>query len=312
MNANDDQPAPTWRKIKRWAGYTLGAALLIACIVMALRGGDWQRLAEVEPSTFGWLILLVVLSLFFSTNVFSLLTIPYAPEEKPVPWIVMLALISASTLLNYLPLRPGLIGRAAFLKKYYDIAYRSSVRILLIAITISATIYGSIFALGLRHHCPDFLITLLLAGAFILALLGAGMHVLHLLVRKRFRAATHMWYLTGVAIHRFSEVAIATIRLMIVFHLLDVDIYFSHAAILATCGMFITLVGITPNGLGLREWLYGLIAASGFFGGDVEGGLRLGLQVALIDRAAESLVVIPSGLAGMVYLKNKPRRSQRS
>ena len=48
--------------------------------------------------------------------------------------------------------------------------------------------------------------------------------------------------------------------------------------------------------------------ASGFFGGDVQAGLELGLAAGLVDRAAEVLVMGPMGTASIVYLFRRARR----
>ena len=308
MNANDDQPAPTWRKIKRWAGYTLGAVLLIACIVMAVRGGDWQLLARAAWEDVAAVLGIILLNALTSSVIFWYLTRPFEQPDCPIPLERMLALIAASSLLNYLPLRAGLIGRAAYLKREHGIGYRQSVTVLFVAIALSAMIYAMfLLAVLLPQHYGD--IPLIIATGMVIVVSAAAYVTLN-----RLKSNTVGRWAEGGSIAlvlRTMEVALTSLRLSLIFGMVGYDLRLTEAVVLATCGMFITLVGITPNGLGLREWLYGLIAASGFFGGDVKGGLQLGLQVALIDRAAEALVVIPSGLAGMVYLKNKSRRSRR-
>lgn len=309
MIESSDQPASTWRRLKRRVGYVLGAALLIACVVTALRGGDWQRLSQAGWDQVAAVLAIILVTLLTSSVIFWYLTRPFEQPDRPIPLERMLALIAASTLLNYLPMRPGLIGRAAYLKQQYRIGYRQSVTVLLVAIVLSTLVYVLFLSVVLLPQRYGNIPRVVIAVGLVLVLSFAAYFVLN-----RFKAETAWQWIGGVAIAlilRALEVVLTAIRLCLVFEILGHELHFTEAVIFATCGMFITLVGITPNGLGLREWLYGLIASSGFFAGDVEGGLQLGLQVALIDRAAEALVVVPAGLAGMGYLKSKPRRSRR-
>jgi len=64
------------------------------------------------------------------------------------------------------------------------------------------------------------------------------------------------------------------------------------------------------NGLGLREWIVGLAAGSGFLGIAAVRGLEVGVAVSIIDRAAEVLVVVPTGLLGIAWLAHRRRTMQ--
>lgn len=308
MDEQPEQPAAPRHRLRRITGYILGAALLIACIVVAVQQGDWAALGEAPPHIITALLGLVAANVVLSGLVFSFITRPFEPPGRRVGLVEMQALIAASTLLNYLPLRPGLIGRAAYLKRGHGITYRASGGVLVVVLVISAIAYAVGLATALWTAPTDGRSTLVRVffTVAIPAAAAAAVAIVHRASQRRTipgvveNAATAM-------LPRAGEMVLTALRLSLVFGVIGQAIEMREAVILATCGMFITLVGLTPNGLGLREWLYGAIAASGFFSGDVEGGLQLGLTAALVDRAAEAAVVVPAGLMSMVYLKRRAR-----
>ncbi len=303
---------PAARTVRRWAGYLIGAGLLIAGLVPAVRGGDWSALAEAPRHLVIGLLGLVAVNLVLTGRVFSLVTRPFEQAGSPVGGMEMQGLIAASTLLNYLPMRAGLVGRAAYLKHQHGIGYRNSAIILAIVMGVSTAVY----ALGCMVALYDITAAgrLLIAHVFFASAVPAGVAVIVMLgmriVHQRARAGVVESAATAV-IPRAGELCATAGRLWLVFAVIGHRIDMREAIVLASCGMFITLVGLTPNGLGLREWFYGLIAASGFFGGDVQGGLELGLTAAMVDRAAEAMVVLPAGLVSGGYLRRKMRRRAR-
>ncbi len=309
MHENQPQPASRWRTVRRAIGYALGAGLLIACIIIAVRQGDWSALMQSDVRIVLLLLLGVALSVLITGVVFAFVTWAFTPTG-PVTFVEMQALIAGSALLNYLPFRPGLLGRAAYLRRRHGISYRKSGLILLVVLGISAAVY--VVELAIYLWWPEGL------GWSIghIALFAVTVLVSILLARSTPRRPLGLRRILGGSLPflvalRMLDVWATAGRLVCAFAVLNHSLPFREAVILATCGMFITLVGITPNGLGLREWLYGAIAASGFFGGDVEGGLQLGLQAALVDRAAEALVIVPTGLGSLWYLKKKMKRAVR-
>ena len=317
MNDRSDRVESPWRRVRRWVGYLLGAALLIACIVVATRGADWSKLADADGELVFVMIFAVAFTVMTTSMLFWVVTLCFMPPGRRMHYWEMLGLIAASTLLNYLPLRPGLVGRAAYHKRMHGLNYRTTAVILLIVVLLSALLYAVLLAVMLWRP-TEFLIHMAWAMA-VLAIVLAAILRPRLAVRSGTLApnANRLRLLAGDAggiffwlCFRMFEVIAMAGRLLAAFMIVGrpIDIY--EALMLATCGMFITLVGLTPNGLGLREWFYGLIAASGFFGGDVEAGLQLGLAAGLIDRAAEVLVVAPTGTASIFYLFRRSRKAE--
>lgn len=286
-----------WRQWRRRFGYLLGAVLLGACIVAAGRGGDFSALAGNWPLGLG-LGGLVVINIALTGLVFTCLTRPFEQPGRPVGIIEMQALIAASTLANYLPLRPGLFGRATYLKLRHGIALTDSLRILVAAIVISLVVYAlcllGVVLMGERAAGA-------LGGVLVIIAVGAG-----LMWSVQLVSATGRVRYAGVAaLVRCVDTLVVIGRVMLAFAIIGRPISLAEATVLATSGMFITLLGITPNGLGLREWLYGLIAGAGLFGGDVGAGLELGLAAALVDRAAEAAAAIALGTVSLWWLRRQ-------
>jgi hypothetical protein len=318
---NDNRPAPAaghdtgadadtspglhpGRRLRRAIGYLFGAGLLIASIAVAVRGADWSALAGAEPGLIVLLVVLAGLNLLLSGLIFWLVTVPMGPVP-PMGFVSMTALIAASTLLNYLPLRPGLIGRAAYLKRFHNLPYRASIMILLIVIGVSAAVYALALVVMLVPTLRAGWSLWMLIGLVGLATVG------HFIMRRVPIVACGIgkacgvcggWRIMAWLLVRWLDLMVTAARIGAAFAIMGWALDLHEMIILASCGMFITLLGLTPNGLGLREWLYGLIAAGGYFAGDVEAGLGLALSAAVIDRAAEVLIIAPTGAAALAWL----------
>ncbi len=309
IDVQNDGEGGGWRgaKVRRWLGYVVAVGLLVWWIVMAVGGGggeggaDWEKLFSADWRGLAGVLGCVVIQFLCCGLVFYVISGPFEVGEGKLGVTGMQAMIAGSALLNYVPLRAGLLGRVAYLKRQHGIGYRASIWILILVSGVSVVVLGVMFVVSLLIVDGD---TGLLVMGMLLGVgpmfaegmigLGKGGDV----KRKRMISGV----LQGL-MYRFVETMVVAARLYFVFAIVGIEIGSREAVILATSGMFITMVGVTPNGLGLREWLYGLIAASGFFGGDVESGLALGLTAGLVDRAAETLVTVPAGLVGLAWLK---------
>lgn len=314
-----------WKTLRRWVGWPLAIILLGAAIVLAAREADWQAAARADPMLMLKLLVAVLGSLYFTGLIYRWITRLFELDERPVGFFEMQAIIAASTLLNFLPFKAGLVGRAVYLKRVHGIGYRASMvsffTIFVISILVYGYLLGTVLFFGTLGQTD-----LLDSGGAMEATLVVGFAVMVIVgglilptllshaqpdeVARPIEAYAwwerSVWLLKGLII-RGIDAAIMSARVYFAFLILGVTISPSEAIILATAGMFLAMLGITPNGLGLREWLYGLIAASGFFGGDVATGLQLGISAALIDRAAEILIFTPAGLISIAWLRRRLR-----
>ncbi len=260
----------------------LGAVLLLGAIAVAVRQPDWSALREASPA---WAALLggIVLVNLLTLGLLNWIVTRSFDANPPVGLTRMAALIAASALLNYLPLRPGLLGRAAYLKLHHALPLRQSFLILLIitgagALT-SAVMIGLLLLRPEDWPLPGLLL-LAIGSCFAPPLARWALH----------RPIVDAWSWLAL---RTAIVLLAGTRLWIAFTLIGHPVSFDRALLAAAAGMLATLAGVTPNGLGLREWI---IAAASPVG-------AAGLAAALIDRAVEVVIIIPTGLIALRSLK---------
>ncbi|MAE61497.1 MAG: hypothetical protein CMJ49_09100 [Planctomycetaceae bacterium] len=315
MPDSTTQIDPSKRRLRLWIFYPLALGLIVASAVVAVRDTDFSPLSRADPATVALLLGLVIVNALITAVLFWSVTIPFAHDDQPVRFADMTALVFAGTLLNYLPLRPGLIGRAAYLKHRHNIGYRHTTIALILVIIGSVLVYAVVGGATLitdPAHTPWWIgiaLVFFIASGLARPWLAKWGHReslgLNPRVLARWSGLAGLAPLTAWLIVRWTDLLTTAARLFIAFNLVGHPIGIPEAIVLASAGMFITLVGPMPNGIGLREWLYGLIAASGLFTGDVEGALQLALAAGLIDRAAEVLIILPSGVISLAYLKKR-------
>lgn len=271
------------RSARRFAPL-VGGVLLLAAIVVVLSSGttlDAVRtsLAAAPGDRIALLLLSVLASVVLSGWLFHLLTNRFGH----VGFIEMQSLMAATTLANYLPLRPGLLGRVLWHKRRNDIRARDALRTILEAALLTA--------LSLAVMVPTILVARAANLPLGLALAAPAIIAAALLVKRSFRPLVLAWLI------RYAETLLTGLRYHIAFELVGSPVAAETSLAIACVSMVASLVPLVSNGLGLREWAVGLLAP-------VLAGATLdeGLAAELINRAAEVLVVIPTGLLGAWWL----------
>src|SRR5690606_24408103 len=140
-------------------------------------------LGDASPAMLAVLLAAVVANLVLVGLLFWLVTRPF--DARPaVPVATMLALIAASGLLNNLPLRPGLVGRSLYLKRYHALPHRQSVLVLLMVMALGGLVLGGvglvIVLTPVAHHVK----AILLAIAALLALTPITGPAMRLVARR--------------------------------------------------------------------------------------------------------------------------------
>ena len=120
--------APPSRPL-RWAGVVIATALLAAAIVVVVRQHDaigqaLDTMRQPAASNLGLLLGSVLANLLLTGLLFTVLISRYGKVGR----VEMQALIAAATLLNFLPLRPGLFGRIAYHRTFNAIPAAASVK----------------------------------------------------------------------------------------------------------------------------------------------------------------------------------------
>jgi hypothetical protein len=262
----------------------LGLLLVVAAIVVVVRERELLHasLASLKAASLEQIALLLgsmVGGVLLTGCVFWLLTIRFGR----VSFVEMQALMAATTLANYLPLRPGLVARIAWHSSRHGIGPVQSLRTVVEAMGLSA--------LGLAALVP-MLALVQWAGlplwAALAAPCGAGLAATAF-VRSKLLALA--------AVLRYCEMLLTALRYHVAFELIGAPVPASTSCAIACVSMIASLVPFVSNGLGLREWAIGLLAP--LLAGAT---LAQGLSAELVHRAAELAVVVPTGLIGMALL----------
>lgn len=291
---NDDARVGAVR-LPRWVqmtGLIAGVAMIVAAIVVVMRQGDaatdaWRAISS--PSI-GHLILLIVavpVNIVLTAALFSVLIARYGK----VRIIEMQALIASATLLNFLPLRPGLFGRVAYHKMVNNIRARDSAKTIVQAMGVSI---GVACALALCIVVSR-VMTIPLWTAALAPIIGltVGLGV----------ASVRIWALAGLI--RYIEVGVWATRYYAAFELIGRPIGVDAAVAFACISTVATLIPFVSNGLGVREWAIGLTAPL-----LTANKLQLGMGITadLVNRAVELVVITILGLISLAYLAQIRKR----
>lgn len=290
--ANQGATKATSRTRLGWLGLAIGGALLVAAIIAVISQREslsdaLDALAHPPPILIAALFGCVCLNMLLTGGMFSVLMSKYGR----VGVIEMQALIAASSLLNYLPARPGLFARVAYHKIVNDISVRHSTSVVLQALAITlliAAMLGVILLACAQLDVP------LVAGV-----IAPPLALLAMVGHQRWRVGAL------AALVRYLEVFVWAARYHICFHLLGSPISLETSLALACVSMFVSLVPFLSNGLGLREWAVG--GASNLLVGFTT---MLGVTADLVNRAAELVIVLLAGLIAIAHLTRRARRAK--
>lgn len=287
-------------------GRALGLILALGLLAAAI-GAVWAQrdvvsratdhLREAPPWLLAAVFLLPLVSWLTTSITFWLLSKRYAP----VPASDMTALIGAAWLLNHLPLRPGMVGRVAYHKAYHGMAVADAVRVMVSAMILTAASLGALVIVAAALPLVDApgAQYLALATPTLLCLLAAiASHA----VAPRF--SREIWALFFRALDMLSWTA----RYVIVFRLLGEPVSLERVVAVTAVGQVAMLVPITGSGVGIREWAVGLTLTALAAAGSREEAAAIGLTADLINRAAETLLAVPVGLACTAWLARARRR----
>lgn len=268
----------------------IGAGLLVAAIVAVWLGRErlvaaGDALRDPAPIPSAGILLAVAANLVLTGLFFHALLGPHVRIGR-LGRGEMVAVMSGASLLNYLPLRPGLPARLAYHRAVHGIPLRASSLVLVQAIALSA---AAAIALVLLTHLSG-TNTALLTG-----LLG-GLAVA-LAVATRVRAA-RPW--PAAALIRLVEIGCIALRSAAAFALVGVRIGPAAATAFAAVAVIATMIPLTSNGLGLREWATGLVAPV-----IADVPMEVAVLADLVARAAELLV---TAIAGSIALAHLGRR----
>jgi len=275
----------------------LGLALVGGAVYVAVGQVDWSSLGQASTADLLKPAAAVAANLILTGLLLHVITRSFN-AKPPVQANTMIKLVCVSGLLNMLPLRPGLLGRAAYLKAKHELPLHQSVLCLLITFILGGLVLGVTSAavlLAPAEHAITAMWTVLVLLALISPLTG--------LVARRVlqRPIINSWLWTPL---RIADMLAGGVKLYLAFKILGQPIAFEQALALRAVGSLVDMLPITPNGLGLREWVQGGLASwSNIAQGPV------GIAASLIERAVEAIVLILLGLISMALLRRQPATS---
>jgi len=289
---DDVDPAAARRNRLRVIGLIVGFAMLAAAVAFVLRERATveQALQSIRSANI-FLALLVPITVLGNIVLTALLIRRLLSRFGRIGVCEMLALIAAASLFNYLPMRPGLVGRMGYHKKYHGIKLRDSFRAMLEAVALGGLCTAWVLgAAGISFFSRTAFVVVALAPIAILplaAVLARGM--------------ISLW--CEAALYRYLDLLVTAVRYHIVFELIGSPIDAPTAAVLAGISITATLIPFLSNGIGLREWLVGLFAPL------LESGEAVNQTIAitadLVNRSAELVVVLIAGLIAFSYLAHR-------
>ena len=281
------------RRIVRIAAFIVALALLVAAVVAILRSAptiEQVRAAVVHPDPIKVLLCVAALlvNLIACGGIFHALLARFGRIGR----FEMVQLIATSSVLNYLPLRPGLVGRIAHQDVVNGIPLRrSAVSVVEAGIVCAFSIVWLAGAVAVAQW----------SGMHLLGWIMAAMPSLGWCARRSADPTTAQRLLNSLAWRQVDLLAWGT-RYWAVFGLLGVSLSPLDCARAVCIGGAANLVPFIGNGLGIREWAIGLAGERmALWSTDV------GLAAELLNRAADIAVAVPIGIICAVPIGRRLR-----
>ncbi|MFK7758984.1 MAG: hypothetical protein AB8C13_03435 [Phycisphaerales bacterium] len=192
----------------------------------------------------------------------------------------MIVLVGSAWLFNYLPMRPGLIGRMGYHKSVNKIRLRDSFQCSVWSGVLAGVSNGIMLIVAI-------LMTLIGSRWSILmpALPVVGMFVIAGVMQDQSRRLMFQ-----ALAFRLIDVIVWLGRYWLAFRVLGLEMDIADIAIISAVSQLASLMPLTGSGLGFREWGVGLTASAGGY------AMKTAIAGDLINRAAETLIVFPVGL----------------
>ncbi|MHC4996135.1 MAG: lysylphosphatidylglycerol synthase domain-containing protein [Planctomycetota bacterium] len=285
----------------RWLAYVVGFALVAWCVYVAYAQTDWSRVRDAEPVTMLYLALLIVVSMGANAYLFALLTKPFEQPDRPVLMREWIALITASSLLNYLP-KAGMLGRIAYLKKFHGVTLKANGFVLLALGAGTCGVYLLMLGLTVWRRELDAVWWGGLVGGLAFGT-AISYPLLKIGVGRVDGAALHRGALPAVALWyavRTLDTFFFAGRVYFAAQIFGQPVGLDAALAVGLARNFLVMISPIAGGLGLSEW--GSATVSKLYGAMT---VDEGIGVMLVDRATEVIVFVLTGLPAIAYLHKR-------
>lgn len=278
----------------RFIGFSIAIALLGACTYALARdyhnfSAALRQVRAAPPLALAGLLLLPAINWILTSCIFRALLAPRPGETHTPPGAAeMLDLVGAAWLANYTPFRAGLVGRVLYHKVVNNITFARILHSVIMAMVVGvATVTLLILLIRLLPENATWAVAL---PPFLIAACAP------LLSRAR-----SSWGMLAIAAAiRYVDVLVWTARYALCFSLVGAPLNLQQAAAFAAISQAAMLVPFAGNGLGVREFAIGFLAASlppAFLGSNIANPPpTLALTADVLNRAGELAAAIPIGL----------------
>lgn len=281
------------KQLMRGIASVVGIGLLIGALVAIARSAPTiDQLRSVLARPDGVLIVGAIAAAFCNLVGSGGLFYALLRHHGRVGFWQMQALIASSTVLNFVPLRPGLVGRVAYQAVVCGIPIKRSMMSIAEAAIICAatTAWLALAVFLLRTFSTP------VAGAVV----GAAPVLLGVTLAMDAKGA-YRAYLEAI-FWRWLDLLAWVARYWIVFAMLGVPLTIEGAATAACIGSAANLIPLVGSGLGVREWAIGLAGPA-----LASWSTDSGLAAELLNRCIDMLVVVPIGLWAMPRIEGELR-----
>ncbi len=244
-------------------------------------------------STPWWMLVLIVLGPMGNHLSVAMCLHSLQSRHGKVGVCEMFVLVGSAWLLNYLPMRPGLIGRIGYHKAVNKIRLRDSVE---------SSIWSGVLA-GIANVALVLVAMVMMRISSNWAMLLPAVPVVVMFGLVAFMPGRRSKLMMRALAYRQIDVIVWLGRYWLAFEVLGLEMSLADIAMVSAVSQLASLMPLTGSGIGFREWAVGLTASA--------SGHALGTAIAgdLINRVAETLVVVPVGLiCSAIIARNLQKR----
>ena len=298
----------TRRRVVRLIGFAVSVVCVVALAIVLGRRPDalsaaWDSM-RAAPA---WALLTLLAAPFLSWVATSLMFWLHTRRFGLVRFTEMLALIAAAAMLNFLPMRPGMVGRIAYHKRVNKITIVDSSRVVFASLVTTGAallVLIGVGTLGSAGGVDSIAHWALWFSAPIVVTALLGLVIAATAVRRsRAPLAAWLWGFAG----RYADSLTWVARYLAVFEVVGAPLTVQEAVAVTVISHGAML---TPAPIGLREWAVGMTAgwqaAQG--GADLTDALAPGLIADTIVRLSEAVLGVFIGIPAIGWMSRKMAR----
>ncbi|MGP1272274.1 MAG: lysylphosphatidylglycerol synthase domain-containing protein [Phycisphaerales bacterium] len=291
-----------WSRWRKPAGFVAGLLLIVLAVWVLLQNREsFDESLHAARGAPLWLIALMLVLPVGNAIVVAWSFQVLMNRFGRVPYGDMLALICSAWLLNYLPMRPGLVGRLAYHKAFHGVSLKHSVAVSVALALMTGLAAAHLLAVWVASTAGVAVGVAAAGGSTLLVVVLANIAADRSPAGRVPRSA-----LRFALVLRYLDLVIWAARLWVAFAIVGHPISPMVGVLLAGAIQLAYLFPLTGSGLGVAEWAVGLVGAVAVTTLEPADGIA----ASLVSRSAELAVAVPLGLLGIGCISARRRRSR--